>query len=145
MHGECVQNLTDATTDVADVSVSFKSYFGVFDHDYLLDPSMSARRVSEKQFAIPPNAHFLDFERSDGDSFRWPLDTTPIIDGEGQVNFMKPIGIDETAAVKWRLGVAQGLAIALKLPGIELISVPTKVSLRRDAARGTRLCTQKLA
>ena len=106
---------------------------------------MSARRVSEKPFVIPSNAHFLDFERSDGDSSRWPSDITQIIDGEGQVNFMKPVGLDETPAVKWRLGVAQGLAIALKLPGIALISVPTKVSSRRGAARGTDLCTQKLA
>lgn len=60
---------------------------------------MSARRVSEKQFAIPPNAHFLDFERSDGDSSRWPSDTTQVIDSEGQVNFMKPIGLDETDAL----------------------------------------------
>ena len=106
---------------------------------------MSARRVSEKQVALPPNAHFLDFERSDGDSSRWPSDTTQIIDGEGQVNFMKPIGLDETSAVKWRLGVAQGLAIALKLPGIALITVSTKVSSRRDATSGTGLYTQKLA
>ena len=74
--------------------------------------------MSEKQVTVPPNAHFLDFERSEGDSSRWPSDITQIIDSEGQVNFMKPIGIDESHAVKWRLGVAQGLAIALKLPGI---------------------------
>lgn len=83
---------------------------------------MSARRLSEKQLSIPQNTHFLDFERSDGDSGKWPTDTTEIVDSEGQVNFMMPLELDSVAAVRWRLGVAQGLSVALNLPGENLRS-----------------------
>ncbi|RDB20827.1 hypothetical protein Hypma_012012 [Hypsizygus marmoreus] len=77
---------------------------------------MSARRISEKQISIPENAHFLDFERSDGDPKSWPTNTTRIVDEEGHVNFMQPLTINDPASVRWRIGVAQGIAAALKLP-----------------------------
>lgn len=78
---------------------------------------MSARRISDKHGAIPQNPHFLQFERSDGDPRTWPTNTAQVIDREGHVNFMRPLGLDHPATIRWRIGVAQGLATALKLPG----------------------------
>jgi hypothetical protein len=91
---------------------------------------MSARRVSEKGVTIPQNAHFLDFTRSDGDSSRWPTDTTEVIDNEGQVNFMKPVGIDDGPSIRWRVGVGQGVAKGLNLAGMPLDPDLRKLHLR---------------
>lgn len=83
---------------------------------------MSARRVSDKPLALPANPHYIEFERSDGDSRTWPTNTEPVLDEEGSLNFMERLGPENPSTVRWRLQVAQGLAIALKLPG-EIASI----------------------
>ncbi|KAJ7170508.1 hypothetical protein C8R43DRAFT_982000 [Mycena crocata] len=66
--------------------------------------------------ALPDNPAFIDFTRSDGDSTLWPQNTTRVIDEEGCVNFMQPLGLDEPLSVKWRVGVGDAISVALKLP-----------------------------
>lgn len=77
---------------------------------------MSARRISDKPISVPENATFLDFERTDGDPRTWPTNTTPIVDDEGHVNFMQPVDIESSSAVRWRIGAGQGAAVALDRP-----------------------------
>ncbi|KAF8074836.1 hypothetical protein FPV67DRAFT_1575013 [Lyophyllum atratum] len=77
---------------------------------------MSARRISSKDVGLPKDPHFLDFVRSDGDPSHWPKNTTEIVDKAGEVNFMQPVDIDHAHAIRWRVGAAQGIAIAAKLP-----------------------------
>ncbi|KAF9466099.1 hypothetical protein BDZ94DRAFT_1158717 [Collybia nuda] len=77
---------------------------------------MSARRISDKPVSVPENATFLEFERSDGDRRTWPTNTTPIVDSEGHVNFMQPVDLESSSAIRWRIGAGQGAAVALERP-----------------------------
>ncbi|KAF5383714.1 hypothetical protein D9615_003660 [Tricholomella constricta] len=77
---------------------------------------MSARRIADKAVEMPSNPHFLDFERSDGDPSSWPKNTTRIVDDAGEINWMKPMDIDQPHSLRWRLGAAKGIAIASNLP-----------------------------
>lgn len=91
---------------------------------------MSARRISDKPVIVPENATFLEFERSDGDRRTWPTNTTPIVDSEGHVNFMQPVDLDSSSAIRWRIGAGQGAAVALERPGesftnAEVVTYPT--------------------
>ena len=80
-----------------------------------------SRRISDKATTLPENPHFLEFERSDGDSRGWPTNTVCSIDGDGHVNFMQYVDIDAPAAVRWRVAAGQGAAIALELPGASCV------------------------
>ncbi|KAG1765717.1 hypothetical protein EV702DRAFT_1151416 [Suillus placidus] len=64
---------------------------------------------------IPPNSTFIDFLRSDGDPSNWPQDTTPHIDGEGHVNYMRQAALDESLSIKWRVKVGAALASKLNM------------------------------
>ncbi|KAG5723675.1 hypothetical protein E4T56_gene20246 [Termitomyces sp. T112] len=77
---------------------------------------MSARKISEKAIEMPKNPHFLDFERSDGNSSRWPTNTTRVVDSSGEVNYMQPLTLEHPQTIKWRLGVAQAIAAATGMP-----------------------------
>jgi hypothetical protein len=79
---------------------------------------MSSRRISDKATSIPDDTHFLEFERSDGDARTWPPNTTRSIGEDGHVNFMEYVDIDAPAAVRWRVAVGHGAAIALELPSV---------------------------
>ncbi|KAJ7091415.1 hypothetical protein B0H15DRAFT_906443 [Mycena belliarum] len=76
---------------------------------------MSSHRNHSTKHALPPNAVFLDFPRSDGDSSLWPTNTTRQVDEEGCVNYMQHVGLDEPLSVKWRVGVGDAISVALKL------------------------------
>lgn len=67
--------------------------------------------------ALPDNPEWLEFPRSDGDTGHLPKNTTKIVDNEGQVNYMRPVPLDESLAIMWRLGVGAQLAVRMKLPG----------------------------
>jgi hypothetical protein len=82
---------------------------------------MSSRRVSDKAMNLPDNPHFLQFERSDGDPRTWPQSTIRSIDGDGHVNFMQHVDIDASSAIRWRVTVGQGAAIALELPSASCV------------------------
>ncbi|KAJ6518874.1 hypothetical protein C8R45DRAFT_8229 [Mycena sanguinolenta] len=76
---------------------------------------MSHRSHSSKH-ALPDNPTFIEFPRSDGDSSLFPTNTTRIVDGEGCVNYMQPVGLDEPLSVKWRVGVGDAISVAKQLP-----------------------------
>ncbi|KAG6890321.1 hypothetical protein C0995_009528 [Termitomyces sp. Mi166 len=77
---------------------------------------MSARRISDKAIEMPNNPYFFDFERSDGNPSRWPPNTTRIVDSSGEVNYMQPLTLEHPQSMRWRLGVAQGIAAATGMP-----------------------------
>lgn len=77
-----------------------------------------SRRVGQPSVNFGPNTIFLDFPRSDGDESKWPTNTTRIVDGDGQVNFMEPLDIDASAqARKWRASVGKAIATKLEMAG----------------------------
>jgi hypothetical protein len=79
---------------------------------------MSARSTHKgfsSSHAIPANPTFIDFPRSDGDSSKWPTNTTPHIDSEGHVNFMRQAALDESLSIKWRVEVGAALASKLNM------------------------------
>lgn len=59
----------------------------------------------------------LHFTRSDGTSSKWPdkLDPTPF---GGEVNYMKPIDLNESLSVRWRSTIGREVAKLLGYKGI---------------------------
>ncbi|KAF7308486.1 Actin-related protein 8 [Mycena chlorophos] len=70
-----------------------------------------AHRSHSAKHVLPDNPIFIDFPRSDGDARTWPTKTTEVVDADGEVNFMRPVPLDESLAVKWRMGVADAMAL----------------------------------
>ncbi len=81
---------------------------------------MASRSVASGH-ALPPNPEFLEFERTDGDPEQWPTNTKEVVDGDGQVNYMKPLGPDDSSNIHWRCQVAMKVAERLGKPGTCLI------------------------
>lgn len=67
---------------------------------------------------LPENPEWLEFTRSDGSTSNLPKNTKQIVDSDGQVNFMRPVPLDEGLAIGWRVAVGAQLAIRLGLPGM---------------------------
>jgi hypothetical protein len=84
---------------------------------HVVQQSMSARRQYSDKHALPANPAWVEFERSDGNESLWPSNTTRIVDGEGHVNFMLPLDINEPMCIKWRTEVGAAVAVALRLLG----------------------------
>ncbi|KAI0061010.1 hypothetical protein BV25DRAFT_1827253 [Artomyces pyxidatus] len=76
---------------------------------------MSARNVAGGH-QLPPNPVYLDFERTDGDANLLPTNTTRVVDHEGQVNFMRPVGLEESANIHWRHQIAMKVAERMGKP-----------------------------
>jgi hypothetical protein len=66
--------------------------------------------------ALPLNPEFLEFERTDGDAKQWPTNTKEVVDGDGQINYMKPLGPDDSSDIHWRCQVAMKVAERLGNP-----------------------------
>ncbi|KAI0654041.1 hypothetical protein C8Q70DRAFT_1142512 [Cubamyces menziesii] len=65
---------------------------------------------------LPANPTWIEFPRSDGDANILPKNTKQIVDSDGQVNFMRPVPLDEALAIGWRVSVGTQLAIRMGLP-----------------------------
>ncbi|TFY52003.1 hypothetical protein EVJ58_g10258 [Rhodofomes roseus] len=76
---------------------------------------MSQRKLGAKT-SLPDDPEWITFPRSDGDAKLLPKNTERIVDSSGQVNFMRPVGLDESAAINWRVGVGSQVAIKLDYP-----------------------------
>jgi hypothetical protein len=88
------------------------------------------RGLSSNYPPLPDNPDWVEFPRSDGDSSSWPRNTTYIVDDEDQINFMRPIPLDERGpSTKWRIDIAAALAVALKWPGIPVSQGSSSVQL----------------
>ena len=81
---------------------------------------MASRSVAGGH-TLPPNPEFLDFERTDGDAKQWPTNTKEVVDNAGDVNYMKPLGSDDSSDVHWRCQVAMKVAERLGKPCTWLI------------------------
>jgi hypothetical protein len=81
---------------------------------------MSTRTVAGGH-TLPPNPEYLDFPRTDGDAKQWPTNTKEVVDAEGNVNYMKPLGTDDGSSVHWRSQIAMKVAERLGKPCKSLI------------------------
>ena len=88
-----------------------------FLHFYL--KVMSVRRVAnDTKFEEPANPTYIDFPGGDGNSSTWPINTTRIVDSEGQVNFFDYVPLTHSQSIRWRLSVASAIAIDLRMAGV---------------------------
>ncbi|RDX48172.1 hypothetical protein OH76DRAFT_1405089 [Lentinus brumalis] len=65
---------------------------------------------------IPDNPHWIEFPRTDGSTAHLPKNTTKIVDSEGQVNYMRPVAMDESLAIMWRVAVGTAMAARMNMP-----------------------------
>ena len=65
---------------------------------------------------LPSDPKWFVIDASDGDPRRWPANTSPNPDSEGNVNYMQPIPIDSPLTTKWRTTIGQRLAEMLDYP-----------------------------
>ena len=78
---------------------------------------MAVRRINNTH-ALPPDAVMVKFPRSDGSSGTWPPETERKIDKEGNVNYFRPVPLNEGLAIHWRRSVGVKVAEELGLPGM---------------------------
>ncbi|KAI0305864.1 hypothetical protein B0F90DRAFT_1814714 [Multifurca ochricompacta] len=76
---------------------------------------MASRSVAGGH-TLPPDPIYLDFERSDGDPTQQPTNTKEVVDKDGQVNYMKPVGPDDSWDINWRSQIARKIAERLGKP-----------------------------
>lgn len=100
---------------------------------------MSTRNVAGGH-TLPPNPEFLDFERTDGDAKQWPTNTKEVVDADGNVNYMKPIGPDDGQSIHWRCQIAMKIAERLGRPctwahSLFVASTPRPVLIVTSAGR----------
>ena len=62
------------------------------------------------------DVEWITIENSDGDIHRWPTNTEPVADIEGNVNYMQPLSLTHGHAVQWRNIIGQRLAELLEYP-----------------------------
>jgi len=65
---------------------------------------------------LPPNPVYLDFGKSDGDTKQLPTNTREVVGADGQVNYMKPLELDDSSNIHWRSQVAMKIAERLGRP-----------------------------
>lgn len=74
---------------------------------------MSRRLAAHK---LPANPSWIEFPRSDGEKKLWPKNTKKVVTG-GEVNFMRPAPIDDSASVHWRVAVGDAVSKTMNMPG----------------------------
>ncbi|KAK0432356.1 uncharacterized protein EV420DRAFT_1606000 [Desarmillaria tabescens] len=77
---------------------------------------MSARRQYSDKHTLPANPTYRTIDYSDGKEELWPLNTTEIVDRDGHVNFMQPIELDNSIAIRWRVSLGASMANAMNWP-----------------------------
>ncbi|KAH6915929.1 hypothetical protein BKA70DRAFT_1556492 [Coprinopsis sp. MPI-PUGE-AT-0042] len=86
---------------------------------------MSGRRVGAGRFTgLPSDAVYIEFPRSDGQTSKWPKNTTRIIESDGMVNYNEYVPLDHPTSQKWRKDVGMMIALDQDMPN------PEKVVLR---------------
>ncbi|KAH9852646.1 hypothetical protein C2E23DRAFT_824673 [Lenzites betulinus] len=65
---------------------------------------------------LPENPEWIEFPRSDGNYALLPKNTEQVVDGDGHVNYMRPVGLEESQAILWRVAVGSQLAVRMGLP-----------------------------
>lgn len=76
---------------------------------------MSVRRGAAKRHVLPDNPVWVDIPRSDGGG-KLPTNTEKVVDGDGHVNFMRPVPLDEPLCIHWRNTIGPRVAAVLGLP-----------------------------
>ena len=76
---------------------------------------MSSRSVASGH-ALPANPVYLDFGKTDGDAKQLPTNTREVVDTDGQVNYMKPLGLEDSSNIHWRYQIAMKIAERMGKP-----------------------------
>ena len=76
---------------------------------------MRNRGLSTKDGVMPENPEWIVFTTSDGNSKRWPTNTTMNPEPDGSINFMDPLDLDSAPAIKWRSQCGAGIAEILNM------------------------------
>lgn len=105
---------------------------------------MSARRVADSGFSLPPNPSYIDFPRTDGSPSTWPPNTTRVVDHEGHVNFYQHVDLDHHQNKKWRASVGDAVSLGLKMPGTRTRSM-TASNYFDFGSRWTELCFEGIS
>ncbi|KAF8906276.1 hypothetical protein CPB84DRAFT_1675815 [Gymnopilus junonius] len=74
------------------------------------------RTVADSSFVLPPNPEYIDFPKTDGTQTTWPPNTTRVVDHEGCVNYYDPLANHHGQHIRWRVLVAEALALEYKYP-----------------------------
>ncbi|KAG7445019.1 uncharacterized protein BT62DRAFT_970236 [Guyanagaster necrorhizus] len=77
---------------------------------------MSARRQYSDKHTLPENPTYRTIDYSDGKEDHWPRNTTEVVDEDGHVNFMQPIELDNSIAIRWRASIGASVANSMKWP-----------------------------
>ena len=81
---------------------------------------MSKRKLGGNH-VLPENPKWIIFPRSDGDAKLLPKNTERIVDSQGEVNYMRPVSLDESSSIMWRVSVGSQVAIKLGYPGASIL------------------------
>ena len=114
----CVSRITG--TDRLKITIKLSHRLVLTNGRVLLSAMSRSKGYSGKDASIPADVEWVTIEVTDGDSRRWPTNTTPNPDSEGHVNYMQPLGLDSTFAVKWRLTIGKALAEMHKYPNYSM-------------------------
>lgn len=69
-------------------------------------------------YKMPANPKYLTFTRTDGNSDLWPKNTTPgAVDGDGNLNWMRRVPLDEATNQRWRNQIGTAVAKSMNNPG----------------------------
>jgi hypothetical protein len=93
---------------------------------------MAVRRVGGNH-TLPPNPEWVEFPRTDGDRKLWPANTTCVVT-DGEVNYYRVVGNDESLSIMWRKAIGPKVAEQLGLPCMSMPFVPTRYFLKPNAA-----------
>ena len=66
--------------------------------------------IGSRAQAIPADAVYIEVDRTDASSTKWPEVTTEYVNKEGKLNWFRPVTLDENPAVLWRMTIGKWLA-----------------------------------
>lgn len=106
--------------------------------------------LSRRPFQLnraPSNPESIEIEATDGDVSRWPKNTIPEPGEDGNVNFMRPVSIEEEASKKWRTVIGKALAEKMRYSdfGTKLHDANYLLALILSSRRKQKMDTSKMA
>lgn len=105
---------------------------------------MSVRRIGTKK-TLPSDPTWVEVPRTDADPKNWPANTQKVVDSDGHVNFMRPVSIDESVSIAWRLQLGPRVAAALGLPCEYVNLLDSMCSTDERKYSWTNVCPEGLA
>jgi len=83
----------------------------------------TTRTINSTVEPPPADARWIEFPNTDGSHHKWP-EFTGERDTDGNINFLRPVHIDEKSAVDWRKKVGKYLAEVCNYSGMFRLDDP---------------------